>query len=141
MVESLSILHADGHVEEGRLTRRGLAGSPPTCRIEFQSSERAPLVFERDDFFECLVDLRRLVEKEGGKVLCQGARRDVFPSPMMRSTGCATAYVTRMGESVTSPEVVHIFEPAPADLVVSVAEQQAFHRQWQSSFGKGKPSD
>jgi hypothetical protein len=58
---------------------------------------------------------------------------------MMRSTGCATAYVTRMGEPVSSPpEVVHIYEPAPADLVVSVDEQLAYHRRWLSSFGKGK---
>lgn len=135
MTDSLAISHADEHVEEGHLTRHGPEGSPAKCRIEFRSSERDALVLENDDFFECLIDLRRLLEKDGGRVLCQGARRDVFPSPMMRSSGCATAYVMRMGKPANEKEVVQIFDAAPANLVVSVLEQLAYYHQWLGSLG------
>ncbi len=129
----LDILHADGHREEGLLTEHGPEGPRGRCRIAFRSSERGALVLENDDFFECLTDLRRIAEKEGGVVLCQGARRDVFPSQMMKSSGCATAYVLRLGEQASSKDVVRIFEAVPADTVVSVDEQFAYYRRWQDS--------
>ena len=136
MTISLSILHADERVETGDLTSRGPEGSPAKCRIEFESQERKVLVRENDDFFECLIDLRRIVDEEGGKVLCQGARRDVFPSPMQRRTsGGLTAYAQRLGEKAFERDTVKIFDKANADLIGTVEEQRAYHEEWLISLG------
>jgi hypothetical protein len=38
--------------------------------------------FDGSDYYECLRAFRRLIEPDGFRVLCQGARPNVYPSPM-----------------------------------------------------------
>ncbi len=92
-------------------------------------------VYENDDQFEALKDLRRDLAGEGLAVLCAGARRDVFPSAMSREmSGGRKAYVCRMGSRGSADDLVDIFDPAPSDLIGSVEEQAEFHAGWFRSF-------
>lgn len=140
MTTTISIRHPDGHVEDAELTRRGPTGMPGICCIDVRSTERDNITIENDDFFECLTDLRRILESAGAQILCQGARPDVFPSPMMRQSGCKTAYIMRMGRPAATGDVVHIFDPAELEIVGSVAAQEAYHQAWLASFGKSTSS-
>lgn len=132
----LSILHADGVMEIGDVDFSQTPDHPPNCRLVFRSSRRDALTFEKSDFFECLVDLRRILEKEGAKALCNGARRDVFPSPMQRRTGGGfKTYQQRLGEKALEHDVVNTFAEVDADVIASVDEQRAFHGEWLVSLG------
>jgi hypothetical protein len=141
MTINLSIQHSDGTVEDGTVLANGPEGSPSSCRIEFRSPTRSAITFRNADFFACLIDLRRMVEKEGGLVLCQGARKDVFPSPKMRSSGSMAAYSLELTKPASERGRVRIFDPATADEVASVDEQLAFYDQWLESLGWEKSGD
>ncbi|HEY5723947.1 MAG TPA: hypothetical protein VIT45_16680 [Allosphingosinicella sp.] len=85
--------------------------------------------FTGRDLFQAMIALRRELDASGKKLLCAGARRDVFPSGMARSMGSARkAYVMKLGEPATI--LVDIFEPAHADQIATVDEQQRFREQW-----------
>src|SRR5262249_44702653 len=45
--------------------------------------------FDADDLYECLRAFRRVIEPDGFRVLCQGARPNVCPSGMTRQMGGA----------------------------------------------------
>lgn len=135
MVE-LNILHRDGSLESGELELGQTSTTPPDCRLTFSSPRREASAFENSDFFECLVDLRRVIEREGGKVLCHGARRDVFPSPMQRRTaGGLKAYRQRLGEKALEQDQVDTLGETEASLIGTVDEQRAYNEMWLQSLG------
>jgi len=45
--------------------------------------------FDASDFYECLRAFRRVIEPDGFRVLCQGARPNVCRSPVAREMGRA----------------------------------------------------
>lgn len=138
----LKILHSDGSLESGEVELGQTSSTPPNCRLAFRSSRRGASAFENSDFFECLVDLRRVIEREGGKVLCHGARRDVFPSPMQRRTaGGLKAYQQRLGAKAQEQDQVDTFGESEADLIGSVDEQRAHNEAWLQSLGWEKSGD
>ena len=93
--------------------------------------------FTARDLFDALVALRRELEKLGIKLLCAGARTDVFPSGMSRSMGGGRkAYVMRMGTPAS--ELVDIFDYAGPELVGGVDQQREFRDQWLVSLKKIK---
>lgn len=94
-------------------------------------------VFEGDDLFEALIALRLKLEETGYRVLCAGARVDVFPSGMSRNMGGARkAYITRLGEPATN--LIDIFDEAKAELVGTVEGQKEFHNKWGRSLTEQK---
>ena len=85
------------------------------------------------DLFEALIALRRDIEAQGGRLLCAGARRDVYSSGMARSMGNARkAYVMKLGEPATV--MVDIFDHADPNLVSTIDEQRNFRDQWVASL-------
>src|SRR5215469_4207623 len=87
--------------------------------------------FRARDLFEALIMLRRHLESSGQKILCAGARFDVFPSGMSRSMGGGRkAYVTRLGLPGQLNDIVDILSPAPPESVGSIEEQADFHQRW-----------
>lgn len=81
------------------------------------------------DLFDALVDARRSLEAAGAMIACNGARRDVYPSEMLRqSTGGRRAYVLsdRRGPQTS----VDIFEPADWSSIASVDEQREEFLRW-----------
>jgi hypothetical protein len=88
------------------------------------------------DYFDCLVTVRRVLEQEGGLILCQGARRDVWPSGMARSMGAGLkAYALVNGRTPSTQHLVAIFDPAEPLTVGTVAEQEQTRDEWLASRG------
>lgn len=80
--------------------------------------------FETGDFFESLRSFRRVLEEEGYRVLCQGARPNVHPSPMGRDGGGIKAYALLAGEPGRWEDLVSIFDPVDNIASVGTVEQQ-----------------
>ena len=84
------------------------------------------------DYFECLVSIRRSLEKNDLAICCQGARKDVWASGMARDMGAGLrAYVLKEGRNASVDDLVDIFDPAPAEVVATVAEQEIYAKKWQ----------
>ena len=131
----LKISHADGSIEVGDVETAGPSGSPLRCRMTFRS-DRRNLTFENSDFFECLIELCQALEKEEAKALCHGARKDTYPSGMARDmSNGMVAYQLELGRHGRTEDVVHIFDPAPAELIGTVREQRDFFEAWLVSLG------
>lgn len=87
-------------------------------------------------FFEALRDVRRTLDKEGIALLCLGASRDVYPSPMQQSMGLSVkAYRNRLGQQARTSDLVNIFQPASDIQPSTVQEQDEYHQKWLESLG------
>lgn len=87
------------------------------------------------DVFACLVQLREMLEPAGVRLLCAGARRDVYPSGMSREmSGGVRAYRHVVGRHARHGDLVGIFDPAEPDDAATVAEQRRFHAEWAASL-------
>ncbi|WP_459960239.1 hypothetical protein [Nocardia sp. IFM 10818] len=105
-------------------------GEPSAARVELVGHGTFGSV--EDDYLSCLLAVREYLEERGWLLCCQGARPDVWPSGMVRQfDNGRRAYVLDRDRRGAEFEVVDIFAPAPADMVVSVVEQGkavfAFH--------------
>ncbi len=116
-----------------------------SCEINFSDAEPHRIsakiagLFEHEgpceDVFEGLCDIRRKLSPMGIKLLCAGARRDVYPSGMARQmSGGVVAYRLKMGSPAQRPDVVRIFDAAEADEVGTVEEQADYFRRWSASL-------
>jgi hypothetical protein len=86
---------------------------------------------ERADIFEYLLALRDQVEPLGLRLCCNGARRDAWASGMQRDMGMGTwVYLLTDVDPGQRPPQVRTLDPAPAESVVSVQEQRAWHADW-----------
>jgi hypothetical protein len=86
---------------------------------------------EAEDLFECLVKLRTELEKEGAKILCNGARVDAFPSGMAREmSGGKKVYLLKKGEPANPKDLVNTFDEAPIEQIASVADQRDSYLAW-----------
>ncbi len=91
--------------------------------------------FVGDDLFEAFLNLRKSLEKQGYKLLCNGARKDVFPSGMSRSMGGGRkAYIIRIGLQTNMNDIVDIFDYAEPKIIATAKEQQLFYQQWVESL-------
>lgn len=105
-------------------------------RLELQLDDGRVLRADKGDYFESLVALRRMIEPEDARILCQGARRDVWPSGMARDmAGGLRAYVLVKGRRPTSEHLVEIFDPAEPSLVGTIADQERTRDEWLASRG------
>lgn len=87
------------------------------------------------DLFEALAVVRGQLFERDIIVMCNGARRDVFPSQMLRqATSGRRAYVLRVPRGRARPPIVDIFDPAPKDAVFDTVDgQYAAFQQWVAS--------
>lgn len=133
--KQIQVATADGAIEECTVAYRD---TPP---LELHLSW-PPLgddrVYVAEDLFECLRKARLDLEAIGAQIICQGARVDVYPSPMCRDMGFGRlAYVMKMGEKATSDDLVHVMDSASPSDVGTVAAQDAYYRRWIQSIGAG----
>jgi hypothetical protein len=127
-----------GDGPEVTATLRFAAGD--VCRVEVLRREAVIAIGEAGDLFEALVGARRALERTRLLLGCNGSRRDVYPSPMLRQAAHGRrAYVLVVPRTADRPATVDIFEAAP-DLatVVTVDEQRASFDRWcpPPSFGR-----
>ena len=86
------------------------------------------------DYFESLCSLRGAFEGRWIVPLCNGARRDVYPSGMQRDmVGGLAGYVLTMNRQRSPNDSVEIFGPTDARYVGTVKEQGDYFRAWVES--------
>ena len=89
---------------------------------------------EGNDLFEALQIARNEASKVGLTLLCNGARLNVYPSPMMRSMGgAAMAYTLTLGEQAQRKNIVCIFDNTE-ETISTPKEQDEFYQRWLKSL-------
>ncbi len=84
--------------------------------------------------FEALQIARNEASKVGLTLLCNGARLNVYPSPMMRSMGgAAMAYTLTLGEQAQRKNIVCIFDNTE-EPISTPKEQDEFYQRWLKSL-------
>jgi hypothetical protein len=107
------------------------------CVVEVEIDGSLAARGEGPDLFEALAAARRILEAHDVLLACNGSRRNVFPSPMLRQAASGRrAYVLALPRSDAKPPTVDIFDPAPdLSTVVTVDEERAWFDQWRPSAG------
>ena len=123
----------------GLVTSRVRFAAGDACVVEVSVGDDIDARGEGTDLFEALVSARRQLEAHGVLVGCNGARRDVFPSAMLRqATGGRRAYVLAMPRTAARPQTVDIFAPAPdTSALATVDEQRAWFDMWRQTGPSG----
>lgn len=90
-----------------------------------------------NNFFEALQAIREELEINKIQIICNGAAKNVYPSPMQMSMGCGRmAYLLKTGQQAKSADIVDIFNCIDTLTFVSVKEQKIFYRDWIKSISK-----
>lgn len=98
-------------------------GEPSVARVELVG--HGTFGSDDDDYLSCLIAIREHLEEQGRLLCCQGARPNVWPSGMLRQfDNGRQAYILDPDRRGAEFEVVDIFAPAPAEMVVSLLEQR-----------------
>lgn len=101
------------------------------ARIEAQLDDGFQAAGEGVDLFDALVALRRQLEEQGIDIATNGARRDVYPSAMLRQTSEGRwAYVLTQPPTGERQPTVDIFGPARWDQLATVDEQRRYFEEW-----------
>ncbi|MDE1882820.1 MAG: hypothetical protein KGH70_02465 [Rhodospirillales bacterium] len=109
----------------------------PGTTLKLSSQTTGSIEATASDMFEALCQLRLHLQSAGCKILCQGARLNVFPSRMTRQMGDGTsAYQLTMGHPATFEDLVNIFDPTEAADTASVKEQADYYQAWLKSLTK-----
>ena len=118
---------------------RFAVGNP--CAVEVSVAGQRAATGKGSDLFEALVAARRELERHDVLLACNGCRRDVYPSPMLRQAAFGRrAYVLTVPRTQTKPPTVDIFEHAPdVSTAVKVADQRAAFEEWLGSHGGSLP--
>lgn len=91
--------------------------------------------FCEENYFKALLMFREYLEKESLQLLCNGAMKEVYPSPMQMSMGCCrTGCIQKMGEQASNDNIVDLFEYEPSLTYSTIKEQLEYHNLWLSSF-------
>lgn len=87
---------------------------------------------EGPDLFEALTMARRVLEPRQIMLACNGSRRDVFPSPMLRQAAKGRrAYILEVPRSPRRPATVDIFDPVfDLSTLGTVDEQRECFERW-----------
>lgn len=89
---------------------------------------------EADDLFEALKLAREKASEINIEFLCNGARENVYPSPMARSMGGGiVAYELTMGQQALRKNLVKIFD-GTEDQLSSPEVQEQFYQKWLTSL-------
>ena len=103
-------------------------------KISINISNKFNFCAEGRDLFEALQKVRNEASKFGLTLLCNGARLNVYPSPMMRSMGgAAMAYTLTLGEQAQRKNIVCIFDNTE-EPISTPKEQDEFYQRWLKSL-------
>ena len=92
-----------------------------------------------ESYFETLQDLRQELERDGIQILCNGAAKNVYPSPMALAMGEGRrAYRMTWGKQALQKDVVDIFDYDESLICCSVEEQKQYYMDWIRSLRKGR---
>ncbi|WP_444907448.1 hypothetical protein ACJJIR_04265 [Microbulbifer sp. SSSA008] len=108
------------------------ASSPWRLKIE------VPQIFnfsvEAEDLFEAFKLARDEADNIGLRFVCNGSRKNVYPSPMSRDmSGGIVAYELTMGQQALRKDVVRIFDETDEELS-STTDQEKYYKDWLASL-------
>jgi hypothetical protein len=83
-----------------------------------------------NDYFGALTEIRRELEAKQIRVLCWGARKDVWPSCMLRDMGSGVTAYQLLEDGSNNPDARSILEYASRETVGTVDEQEANAEEW-----------
>lgn len=90
-----------------------------------------------DNFFQALQNLREDLENKNIQIMCNGAAKNVYPSPMQMSMGSGrTAYLLKLSQQAKNADIVDIFGCMDTLIFVTVKEQESFYRDWIKSISQ-----
>lgn len=134
MQSELNILEADGVVSSCALEVLG----HESISLRFSDSTYTAFELHGEDGFDVLCQLRQLLESDGRLLVCNGSRRDVYPSGMCRDMGWGMkAYVLRIGQTTCDADLVDIYEPCDVERAVRVEQQLEYLEEWRRSIMEG----
>jgi len=84
-----------------------------------------------DDAFGALAEVRRRLESDGWLLAVAGARRDAYPSGMLRDRGGEQVYLLVRGQP--AEQRLDTFSDAPPEAVTTVDEQREAYEEWWKS--------
>jgi hypothetical protein len=88
-----------------------------------------------NDLFEALQEIRRELELRGWLVAVQGARKDTYPTGMVRDMiGARRVYVLQLGSNAEREWLVDIFADADVESLATVEQQKDYYRDWRLSL-------
>jgi len=86
---------------------------------------------ESDNHFEALIELRKGLEMDEIQIMCNGAGRNIYPSPMQFDFGnTRKAYKKYLGQQAKISDLIDIFGYDGGIEFVSIDEQLEFERVW-----------
>jgi hypothetical protein len=100
------------------------------CFIELQAEGVGKFSKHSNDYFGALIKVRRELEAKGIRLLCWGARKDVWPSGMQRDMGAGMTAFQLLEDGTNNPDARSIFEFAAPETVGTVDEQKANAEAW-----------
>jgi hypothetical protein len=90
-------------------------------------------------YFGAMIDLRRQLELVSIKLLCFGARTDVWASGMQCESSLGLqAYLLSSPQPGRKPQF-GIFEYAPPETIGTVADQEQYHQNWRGKEALDDP--
>ena len=93
------------------------------------------LRFSDNSYFEALLQIRNILEKDGLQIKCNGAARNVYPSTMQLSMGSGRlAHLMHMGRPAKRDDIVDIFECDNELEFTTISEQAKFYLDWITSI-------
>jgi hypothetical protein len=139
---SIKVQLADGHVSDAELISFARYSSEfdagATC-LDMQIEHAGHFYQESHNYFDALIELRKELEPLQIKLLCFGARKDVWASGMQRDMGAGrSAYLLSADGEGRKPEQ-SIFDYASPDKIGTVSEQRNNADGWLEQKRSSRP--
>lgn len=91
--------------------------------------------YKSENFFYALMNLRKELENKNIQIICNGAAKNIYPSPMQMSMGSGkTAYKLCMGKQARNSDVVDIFDCDEDLEFANIEEQSKYYAEWLKSI-------
>jgi hypothetical protein len=100
------------------------------CCIELQINGTGKFSSKSNDYFGALIEIRKGLEAKQIRLLCWGARKDVWPSGMQRDMGAGMTAYQLLEDGTNNPDARSIFEYAAPETVGTIDEQKANAEAW-----------
>lgn len=127
------------------LSMVSIHGNSEDCLIEYRLTHPIEMnascvpfgriTVSADDLFDALSKVRLEAEKCGYLLLCNGARKDAYPSRMSRQMGRgAKLYAFKHGVQARKEDQIDLLEPAAYNQVATVVKQRENFEAWLNSL-------
>lgn len=91
--------------------------------------------FKSQNYFSALQELRKELEKKNIQIVCNGAAKNVYPSPMQMFMGSGRkAHKLYMGQQAKNSDIVDIFDCDEELDFVNMDEQSRYYTNWLKSI-------